>query len=98
MSSLDMDTTSMATNVHLTPELERFARACVERGDYNNVSDVVRAGLRLLQDVEVQRAHLRRLVADGSMSARDEGTVSTAEVLRGMDDAIAEAEAISAAR
>lgn len=88
----------MATDVHLAPELERFARACVERGDYNDASEVVRAGSGLLQDAEVLRAHLHRLVADGYASARDEGTVSTAEVLRGMDDAIAEAEALPAAR
>ena len=33
----------MATNVHLTPELERFARDCVTEGRYNNVSEVVRS-------------------------------------------------------
>ena len=43
----------MATNVHLTPELERFARECVECGRYNNVSEVVRASLRLLQDAGI---------------------------------------------
>ena len=40
----------MGTNVHLTPELERFAREVVAEGRYNNVSEVVRDGLRLLQD------------------------------------------------
>ena len=42
----------MATNVHLTRELERFAHAGVESGRYNNVSEVVRSGLRLLQEAE----------------------------------------------
>ena len=36
----------MATNVHLTPEFERCARACVEGGRIDNLSDVARAGLR----------------------------------------------------
>ncbi|HAT49045.1 MAG: type II toxin-antitoxin system ParD family antitoxin [Nitrospirae bacterium] len=45
----------MATNVHLTPELESFARGCVESGRYNNVSEVVRNALRLLQDGEERR-------------------------------------------
>ncbi|TVR82790.1 MAG: type II toxin-antitoxin system ParD family antitoxin, partial [Rhodospirillales bacterium] len=45
----------MAANVHLTPELEAFARACVDGGKFNNVSEVVRAGLRLLQDAEERR-------------------------------------------
>ena len=46
----------MGTNVHLTPELERFAQSCVESGRFNNVSEVVRSGLRLLQDAEQRRA------------------------------------------
>lgn len=46
----------MGTNVNLTPELERFARACVESGRFGNVSEVVRSGLRLLQDAEQRRA------------------------------------------
>jgi len=45
----------MGTNVHLTPELERFARDRVSAGRYNNVSEVVRDGLRLLQDQEIAR-------------------------------------------
>jgi antitoxin ParD1/3/4 len=46
----------MGTNVHLTPELERFAQSCVASGRFNNVSEVVRSGLRLLQDTEERRA------------------------------------------
>ncbi|HEV2300208.1 MAG TPA: type II toxin-antitoxin system ParD family antitoxin [Stellaceae bacterium] len=46
----------MGTNVHLTPELERFAQSCVESGRYNNVSEVVRSSLRLLQEAEERRA------------------------------------------
>ncbi len=46
----------MGTNVNLTPELERFAQACVKSGRYNNVSEVVRSGLRLLQEAEERRA------------------------------------------
>ncbi len=45
----------MGTNVHLTAELERFAQSCVEAGRFNNVSEVVRSGLRLLQEVEERR-------------------------------------------
>lgn len=49
----------MATNVHLTPELERFARECVEGGRYNNVSEVVRSGFASYRT--------QRNVASGSM-------------------------------
>jgi antitoxin ParD1/3/4 len=59
----------MGTNVHLTPELERFVQGCVASGRFNNVSEVVRSGLRLLQDAEERRAafvaSLEAAVAEG---------------------------------
>lgn len=58
----------MSTNVHLTPELERFARQCVESGRYNNVSEVVRDGLRLLEERETRLAALRQEIEAGRAS------------------------------
>ena len=46
----------MGTNVNLTPELEGFAQACVKSGRFNNVSEVIRSGLRMLQEAEERRA------------------------------------------
>lgn len=46
----------MTTNVSLTPELEDFARLCVESGRYASVSEVVRHALRLMQDQEGRKA------------------------------------------
>ena len=37
-------------NVSLTPELEKFVDGKVESGLYNNASEVVREGLRLLKE------------------------------------------------
>ena len=42
-------------NVSLTPELDRFVQAKVQRGRYNSASEVVREALRLLQDHEQAR-------------------------------------------
>ena len=53
----------MATNVHLTPELESFARTCVEGGLHNNVSEVVRSGLRLLKERDDRRRAFDALIA-----------------------------------
>jgi antitoxin ParD1/3/4 len=82
----------MATNVHLTPELERFARACVERGRYNNVSEVVRASLRLLQDAEDRRRDFRRMLQEVEDEADREGDVSLKAALANMDTIIAASE------
>jgi len=75
----------MATNVHLTPELERFARDCVTEGRYNNVSEVVRSALRLLQDQEEQRQYLLKLVREAEAEAEREGTYTLDSVLAEMD-------------
>ena len=75
----------MATNVHLTPELERFARACVAGGRYDNVSEVVRAGLRLLQEAEARRESFTTMLDAVRQEAEREGLSPLADVLEAMD-------------
>ena len=58
----------MATDVLLTPELERFAEVCVQSGRYDSVSDVVRSALRLLQQREDER---RAFVASLEMATEE---------------------------
>ena len=68
------------------PELESFARACVEGGNYNNVSEVVRSGLRLLKEQEERRRVFDAMIARTLEEADDKGT-------RTMDDVLARADA-----
>jgi antitoxin ParD1/3/4 len=79
----------MATNVHLTPELERFARECVEGGRYNNVSEVVRAGLRLLQEAEDRRRHFTAMLREAELEADHAGAIPADHVLAEADEIIA---------
>ncbi len=44
---------------------EAFIDEQVSSGRYNNASEVVRAGLRLLERDELQLSELRRLIAEG---------------------------------
>ena len=76
----------MATNVHLTPELESYARAGVKGGHYNNVSEVVRSGLRLLKEREERKQAFDAMIARTLEEASDKGT-------RAMDDVLARADA-----
>ena len=62
----------MPTSVALSSHFEEFVRRQVEIGRYNNVSEVVRAGLRMLEDAEAEQAAkqqaLREAIAVGMVS------------------------------
>lgn len=75
----------MATNVNLTPELELFARGCVESGRYNNVSEVVRSALRLLQTSEERRLGFGAMLSEVRAEAEAAGTHSMDELTAEMD-------------
>jgi antitoxin ParD1/3/4 len=82
----------MGTNVHLTPELERFARAVVAEGRYNNVSEVVRQGLRMLQEAEERRRAFAKSLDDAVAEAERDGWISAEDALTEMDRVIDELE------
>ena len=75
----------MATNVHLTADLEQFARHCVESGRYNNVSEVVRSALRLLQDTEQRRLAFNAMLDDVRAEAGSKGVHEVDDVAAEMD-------------
>ena len=62
----------MPTSVALSPHFESFVKQQVTAGRFNNVSEVVRAGLRLLEDQEELKAlklqELRNAIQAGSSS------------------------------
>jgi len=59
----------MPTSVALNSHFEEFIRSQVESGRYASISEVVRAGLRLLEDQqacrEIQLEELREALAAG---------------------------------
>ena len=65
----------MPTSVALSPHFETFIRQQVDSGRFNNVSEVVRAGLRLLEEREAEQAArlqaLREAIAVGLVSGPD---------------------------
>jgi len=76
-------------NVSLTPELERFAEQCVHDGRYASVSEVARAGLRLLQEQEAQRRHFLAMLAAAEAEGEAHGFADVETVAAELDRAIA---------
>jgi antitoxin ParD1/3/4 len=64
----------MPTSVALSAHFETFIRSQVESGRYNNASEVVRAGLRLLEDqqkqAELQLEAMKAAIAAGLASGQ----------------------------
>jgi antitoxin ParD1/3/4 len=50
-----MATKQITRNIALTPHLEQFVQAKVKSGRYQSASEVVREGLRLLEERDVER-------------------------------------------
>lgn len=56
-----MKTTSVALGQHF----EEFIQTSISSGRYNNASEVIRSGLRLLEDRERKMAALRSAIEEG---------------------------------
>ena len=80
-------------NVSLTPELEQFVDAKVESGLYNNASEVVREGLRLLKEQDDVRLRWREQIERGWQEARAGRLVDGNDAFRRIDARIKKAAA-----
>ena len=78
-SSLERVANMPTRNVNLTGELDRFVAKKVKSGRYENASEVVRAGLRILEreerQYEAKLAALRAAIDEGDGSGIAEGNV-----------------------
>lgn len=72
------------TSVSLGEPLNAFATSLVASGRYGSVSEVVRAGLRLLEEREMKMSALRAAIDEGASSPVSEG-YSLARVMERID-------------
>ena len=59
---------SKNTSFNLSDHFERFIQNQVDAGRYDNASDVMRAGLRLLEDQNTKLSILRAALVEGEES------------------------------
>lgn len=72
-------------NVSLTPELDRFAEDCVRSGRYASVSEVHRAAMRLLQEMEAHRTAFTASLDTAIAEGRAQGFATIEDVTADMD-------------
>jgi antitoxin ParD1/3/4 len=58
------------TSISLGNHFETFIESTISKGRYTNVSEVVRAGLRLLEEEENKVVALRNVIKEGIESGR----------------------------
>jgi len=85
----------MAISAELGPHLEAFVSKLVSSGRYNSKSEVLRDGLRLLEERQAKLAALDAMVAEG-LADIDAGRVHDAEEV--FDELDAEIRAMAVAQ
>ena len=63
----------VTTSVALGTYFENFIASAIETGRYNNASEVIRAGLRMLEENEKRVLELSAAIREGEESGRYEG-------------------------
>ena len=79
----------MMDTVVLPPELEKFVAEAVATGDFRDPTDVIAAGVRLLQEQRSARAAFVRSLEEAEAEADRDGWLS-------LDEVMAEAEVVIA--
>ena len=59
---------SRTVTASLGPHYEEFIQTCILQGRYNNASEVIRAGLRRLEEDEARLAAIRAALIEGEES------------------------------
>ena len=75
-------------NVHLTDEQQKFVKQRVASGGYASASEVIRAGLRALEEDERWREDIRRKISDGVAQAKLGQLLDGDEVFKELVDRI----------
>jgi len=76
-------------HLSLPDDLERFAAEAVASGRYRDASDVVRAGLSLLREAEIELADFVTSLEQARIEGERDGFLAAGEVERRVRDAIA---------
>jgi antitoxin ParD1/3/4 len=79
----------MAISAELGPVLEKYVETLVEKGRYNSKSEVIREGIRLVQEREARLAALHAAIQEGIDAANAGDLFDEEEVFAEINDLIA---------
>ncbi len=79
-------------NVYLTPDLQKLVEKQLASGSYSSPTEVIRAGLQLLEANERWRAEARDRIAQGVAQAKAGQLVDGEEVFARLEAELDEAE------
>ncbi len=65
---------------------------CVRTGRYNNISEVVQSGLRLLQEAEERRHQFQAMLREAELEAGRDGTFTLESVVADADRIVDQSE------
>jgi antitoxin ParD1/3/4 len=81
-----MATKQVTRNIALTPHFDQFVKQKVDSGRYQSASEVVREGLRLMEQAEQERqsslADVRQKIHEGYLQVKNGQTVDPDDVLK----------------
>jgi antitoxin ParD1/3/4 len=75
----------MAMSADLGSTLENYVSKLVEEGRYNSKSEVLREGVRLVQEREAKLAALNAAIEEGMVDIRQGNSVSSDEVFERLE-------------
>ncbi|MBF0627058.1 MAG: type II toxin-antitoxin system ParD family antitoxin [Magnetococcales bacterium] len=77
--------------INLTPDIENFARACIDSGRFKNVNEVVDRAMHLLREQDRKRSQFTASLHAIQVNAEQEGVCTLDEIMNGMDEIITQA-------
>jgi antitoxin ParD1/3/4 len=77
---LGMEVAMPTRNINLTPQMDKFVESKIKKGEYANASEVLRAGLRALEQSEEENRAKLKAIRAAVLAGEESGTAEGDEI------------------